>query len=284
MTDSRAVCEPSHDFEVTVASLLASVLRREQLWQQLEAASRSRRDRDQLAVAAAEIYSETAVLASELIDDDTLTPTVYALGILRDIGDACALTATTPVEIGRRAVPTRAVIELEIRLYEVERWAEALGIALDLHCDRDRVPPEAWMDEEAAERFSDAGFATQFVASIEGYDRFRRLLENERAIDTLRSEEFRTAAASDISSARGWTGWARRNLPTGVHPAAAAMVYMAQGCFSATILEIGPNELFPTNAFLRDLVGSSPAYAWLTTQGANLPGWLNPECDHACDD
>ena len=104
---------------------------------------------------------------------------------------------------------------------------------------------------------------------LEAYD---QLSEIDRRV--LESEEFRTVASKDISMARTWLFWARRNLPHEAEPVALVCVFIAQRYFVVSHGAEPNAPIFPTRRFIRTMLGVSEVRAWLSSQGASLPSWL----------
>ncbi len=224
---------------------------------------------DRLAATASRLYREAGRLIAGRVDFEP-TAVDYALAVIFDVADACALASA---ESTQYPWPTRRVIELEIRLYELADWATRLGFTLDLRYVEEGFPAEAMRADELPS-FQDGDFAAQVAGSFEGYDRLRMLLRSSKGARLLQSQEGHEAACADVSSARGWLVWARQHVPDELQLAAAATLYIARGFFVATTTEIDADELFPTDDFLRSLLSGSPIRSWLAGHGADLPDWV----------
>src|SRR5579871_4156605 len=132
----------SEESERAVALLLSHVLAEGEAAQMLDAGSEAGGDR--LAATASRLYREAGRLIAGRVDFEP-TAVDYALAVIFDVADACALASA---ESTQYPWPTRRVIELEIRLYELADWATRLGFTLDLRYVEEGFPAEAMRADE----------------------------------------------------------------------------------------------------------------------------------------
>jgi len=226
---------------------------------------------------AAQLYDETAALLAADIYKGAASPASHAVGVLRDIGDACALASGQwpLVERDWADIPSRAVIELAIRLYEIDNWAASFGLDVCLTSDPDSVPEEAFGRLGPPPELTRADFAAQLGVVVEGYDRVRSLLNDSSTSTLVRKSEFRSAVRADISSGRGWVVWGRGHLESDVFPAAALPLYVAQGVFVAITTDADARDLFPSEGFVSDLLSADPVRQLLEESNVKLPAWAS---------
>lgn len=260
------------DAEVSLARLLAQTLRDEAFWAWM--ASPDELACEALASRALKLYRRTWPLIDTSREDD-VRPMHHALAIVRDIA-AAAATSSYPwtdaqrVEYGVK-VATRAVIELAIRLYDVDDWAAELGHRLELH--NSGVPEEAWLDQPDAIDDYESTVATQVSEQLRLYAGILDVGDAPEVRGFLSSAEGRRAFSALVSVARGMLVYARGHLPQEAQTALVAHVYVADALFVAARGTTRPTDLFPTKEYLQWLLDSD-GRDWLLGQGNELPDWL----------
>lgn len=264
------------DFERAVSTRLATILADGPLWNVLTSAPRNDSDCEYLTSVAVNLYEETAGWLEADAVEGVPSQAGFAVGVLRDIGDACALTAGQwPVpERDWNEIPSRAVIELEIRLYGISEWVNSRGLDLELTPDSASVPDEAFRSDDPLPEFTLDEFAGQIGVVLEGYDRFRALLNHPPSRAALRSVAFRAAVRTDISSGRGWVVWGRRHLESEVLSAALLPLYVAQGTFVAASVARPRDDVFPSEDLIRDLLSGERIRRIFDDAAVELPAWV----------
>jgi hypothetical protein len=260
----------------SVAALLAQTLADDDWWAVFAALEDEEDWRDAMAFRALELYRLTApFIRARGCVAGKADPVDNAVGVLREIADACALQSYrwTPDERATLRIPTRAALESSIRLSGVDSWVRGLGHELALA--QPGGPAEAWpiappnSEESApndlARRFGDAallyGVVMEARAAPDGWH-------------VLRAEVFRRGACQEVGVARGWLLWTTGYLGADALPLAHAMLLMGQMFFVASRDATFAEELFPSDAFLRELLASTGGAAWLTDHGCAPPEWL----------
>jgi hypothetical protein len=260
------------DPEAGVAQLLASTLHDEALWAWVE--SPDDLAREALARRAVKLYQRTWPLIDASRDGDP-QPIHYALAVIRDIA-ATAATSSYPWTEAQRdefgvKVATRALIELAIRLYDVDDWAAELGYPLGLHDSG--IPEEAWLDQPEPIEDYEATVAAQVCELLRLYGGVLDVGDAPEVRDALSGAEQRRAYAALVNVARGMMVYARSRLPAEAQPALIGYVYVADALFVASRNGTDVSDLFPSKEYLRWLLHPD-GRDWLLSQGGELPDWL----------
>jgi hypothetical protein len=201
-------------------------------------------------------------------------PVDHAVALLREIADAAAmrssdwaLTQPEPPNIA-----TRAVIELLVRLYDVDQWAAALGIPLAV--DQETLPEEAWPDAGPRPALGVDDLLRAFGRAAHAYERAAEVRHQPGGPKALHNEAARAGACELIYATRSWHIWARRQPEAQPAAISASMVFMAEACFIATWERVPAGPLPPDREFLTALLASSGAPAWAVDHGFEIPDWL----------
>jgi hypothetical protein len=256
-----------------LAALLARVFHDEAWWESVVFCPNDAAWRDGNAARAIELYRRTEPVIESSVDADGPRSVDRAAGILREIADLAAMLSNpwTANTLSELRIPTRAVIELGARADDLDRWASSLGHPLNLV--ELPIPDEAW-PEEPPDRDYEPELAAHIATVIRAYDvavDLRVASGGDRLI--LSGDDFREGACAQLSLSRGWLIWTRGNLPE-AELAAVVTVFASQALFIASREETTEAELFPSKEFVRTLIESSEAKAWLLSQDVDLPSWL----------
>ena len=202
-------------------------------------------------------------------------PVDNAVGLLRELADACALHSYdwSPEERATLRIPTRAALESNARLYGVDSWVTGLGHPLEL----------------AAAGHAGGGLAhrpRRLGANLgarpgRALQRGRGPLRRRAGGPHGRARMARAAGRGvpqrrvpEVAVARGWLLWTTGFLGPEALPVAHAKLLMAQMFFVASRDATFEEVLFPSEEFLQQLLGATGATAWLQEHGATLPEWL----------
>lgn len=257
------------DSEASLANLLSQVLGDDSWWMKFAAVSDDEQWRVALADRALDLYGRTSPVIESRVTKE-VAAIDYGIAILREIADSAAMRSC-PVTLSV-PIPTRAVIELEVRLYEVDDWAARLGWPIDLR--ESGVPEEAWPVEAGNPDLTSSDFVTEFLSAVEVYERVMEVRNSPGASEALGSDGAREGAWEMIHAARSWFVWSRGQVDSGVMTVAGAMVYMAQAVFIASRERTVHDTLFPTKEFLRTLLHGWGGHEWLVGHGSGLAEWL----------
>jgi len=230
--------------------------------------------RDVMAAHALDLYRQTAAVMHAGPESAAHPePVDSAIEILRELADACALHSY-PWSPGERIdlrIPDRAAIEQRARAHGVDEWVRGLGHQLDLRTSG--VVAKTW-PPATGQKTQDA-LAAYFAEAAALYDVVMEARATPRGWDVLRAEVFRRGACRHVAVARSWLLWAkRRNDPETVNVAYATLL-MAQMFFVASRDAEFGETLFPSETFLRVLLGARRGTPWLVKHGIELPPWLN---------
>lgn len=230
--------------------------------------------RDVMAAHALDLYRQTAAVMRPAADAaGQPEPVDNAIEILRELADACALHSYpwSPGEREDMRIPDRAAIERRARGEGVDEWVRGLGHRLDLRTSG--IVGKTW--PPAIGRKSEDGLATYFAEAAALYEVVIEARAVPHGWDVLRAEVFRRGACRHVAIARSWLLWAkRRNDPETVNVAYATLL-MAQMFFVASRDAEFGETLFPSETFLRVLLGARRGTPWLVNNGIELPPWLN---------
>lgn len=265
----------SADEEYRVASQLDELIRDERLWQSLKSPLDDPRWRDDMSTRAIQLYELTAPVVAQHVADAS-QPIDYAAGLLRDLGDACAMISRRP-PIERRmalSLPDRAQLEGGVREFGLAEWAARLGITLHLKCESDGA--------QGVDRNSGGIDAAQ-PRNEQLADDWTRIMDVYRKLADLRAGQpelevsgldLGDAASDFIFLARGWMSWAREGSDVGTIGVAGAQLLAAQGIFILTHRQSMAVEVFPGDDFLRRVLSATGAFDWLKQERVEIPGWL----------
>lgn len=267
---SKRIDAPEHE----LAALLASSLEDRAWWTLLQMDDAGDGFREEAARRAVEVYRTTAPLIGPRLAFEAEEPYDHAIGVLRMVADAWAMRSQrwTASELEGLRIPTRDVIELFVRLYDLDEWARSLGRSLDLGAPG--VPEEAWPVQVREAEVSADDLAARFVTAASAYGQVLDLRESAVGREQLRSDEFRRAACAEIGQGRAWLVWARAHVSTDGELVALGMLFISQAVFVACCDPQPEERLFPTSGFLRALLAKTDARGWLVDHGAELPDWL----------
>lgn len=260
--------------ERSVAALLASALEDRPFWTSLARARSDLHVREEASARAVELYRLTGGIIPGRLQIEDEQPLDHAIGILREIADAWAMSSVewSEAEARELRVPTRDNIELLARLYDVDVWVRGRGIALDLSCvDVRRGVPTG---QSPPDEFSSPDLAGRFISSVETYRQVLDLRRSQEGVAILKGDQFRRAACAEIGQGRAWVVWTRTHLPSSVEPVALAMHFIAQATFVVAAISSADTDLFPTFKYLRKLLEKTDANEWLVEQGVELPDVL----------
>ena len=264
---------PANLSERALAALLTTSLEDRDWWASVEAEECDAGVRGEAARRAVELYRTTGRLIAPRLTVDVEEPVDHAIGALREIADAWAMRSVlwTPSDQDLR-IPTRRVIELFVRLYDLDEWARGLGHPLDL--DERGIPEEVWSRGAPEAEISANDLAARFVTAVSTYMEVLGLRESGEWRGLLRSDEFRRAACLEIGQGRAWLVWTRSHLSSEVEPVALGMLFVAQASYVIGCEPKVREELFPTPEYLRALLAKTDADEWLRDQAAELPDWI----------
>jgi hypothetical protein len=262
--------------EVALATLLSDVLADHGWWAEFAASSPRRSHARVLANRAVDLYRTTGRFIETRLDA-AVEPVDRAVGVLREIADGAALRSNAwAVEFdGDIRLPDRPLIELMIRIDDVDDWAARFGRDLPLS-HHEGVPDDVWPSESPGgldfgpDDFLDAWavLPETFGAVVDRRNEIAAATESEHL------DSFREAAATLIYETRNWLRWVRGNLPAEAEVLAVAAVFMAQGTFVAAWDASTTEGLFPSAAYLSELLHRSDALDWLNEHGRSTPDWL----------
>jgi hypothetical protein len=259
------------DGDVALVQLLDRTLRDEAFWRLI--ASPDRRASTELAGRAVSIYQRTWPLVTAMQDAEDEQPMYHALAVVRDIAAIAAASSYpwTDAELAEYEVhiSTRAIIELSIRLYNVDDWAAGLGHPLEL-VHATSVPEEAWLSQPGPVEDYESGVAEQICGLLRLYGDILDLGEIPPSLS--RDDALRWSCAL-VSVTRGMLVYSRSRVPIEAQAVFAANVFVADALFVATTEMVPIDELFPTEDDLRWLIGPAGC-EWLQTHGAEPPDWL----------
>jgi hypothetical protein len=257
----------------SVATLLAQMLGADEWWANFASEPDDDDWRDVMAAHALDLYRQTATHMRARIDVAAHPePIDGAVEVLREIADACALLSYpwTPTERANLRVPNRVAIEQAVRSHGLDEWVTGLGYILELRTSGGIGkwwPPAGGQESEAelAQRFAEAAHLNGVVVAARA---------TPLGWDVLRAEMFRRGACRHVAIARSWLLWARRrSSPEAVHVAYATLL-MSQKFFVASRDADFVEELFPSQRFLRELLGASGGARWLKGYDIKLPTGL----------
>jgi len=256
--------------EGNLARLLAETFRDDGLWRDLATADDT--VSAMLAARAVTLYRGIWPVMDASRDADA-TPLYHAVAVIREVADAAAISAYPWTESERAEfnvwVPTRAIIELQARLYDVGEWVAEFGESLDLR--HQGVPEEAWNDEPDRLDNPGATLAENVATTLTTYGMIVEAREIARQV--IATEEAHRWASALVSGARGSLLYGRGRLPPEAEPALVAQLYAAEAIFVASREVDDPTDLFPSLDFIRWLL-EPEAVEWLVEEGADLPDWL----------
>jgi hypothetical protein len=278
----QALVDPAHRSgprdgpDPGVAALLAQTLGDGDWWLRFASCPDDEDWRDAMAREALDLYRRTAPFVRPTAGvTGRSEPIDKAVAVLREIADACALQSYrwTWDERMTLRIPTHAALVSSARLSGVDAWVRGLGYALELGTPG--ASAEAW---PIAPADSEAGaphdLAARFCEAALLYEVVVRARAVPNGWHVLRADVFRRGACQEVGVARGWLLWTTGYLEAEALPVAHAMLLMAQMFFVASRDEAFAEELFPSEAFLREFLAATGALAWLSDQGAHVPDWL----------
>lgn len=260
-------------FEADVARLLVGALGDDDLWGCVAARGHSQAQMNALAQRAATLYRRTESTLSMRLDAQAATEIDYAIGLLRDIADVCAIlsrewSADQAITLG---VTTRSEFSNSIVTYHLDRWAERQGVRTQLVPG---LPAPRTSRQTSARHLSIEDFAARFTATIDAYPKIEALHAADRGSEVLGKRTFRDAAAGDVKEARAWLSWMRDHAPTEAHGAGVAMLLVAEASFVASCEDTPGAKLFPSQEVVSLLISASDAYDWLVSNRIRIPHWI----------
>jgi hypothetical protein len=261
-----------------VADELAAVLGDEALWMAV-GSSHVVEQRDELAHRALRLYGLTSPILARRVREFA-TPCDYAVGALRDVGDACAiLSRDWPGEDRPNLmVPARAEIETGIRRFGVFDWASSLGVELAL-TEPEQLEPasESGSTMEGLEgSLSASELAKRWGSTIRTFRAAAQLRRGDgQARANLQGSEARDAAAGMVALARVWLTWARQFSETAMIAVGVTQLFAAQGFFVACWGREPEGEPFPGDDYLREALAQDGGIEWLAEHAAEVPPELS---------
>jgi hypothetical protein len=262
------------DEEADLARLLAETLADDALWASMT--SPDTRSRHGLARRAIRLYRRTWPIIAKRPDESPLTA---ALSVVREIAALAAhhsypWTQEERVEFRlKKLQDPRKIVELWIRLYDLQVWAAGLGSPLDVKggpvTDSD-IPEDVWLDP--AERVDDRDAARDVATVLDVYTGILATRDDPSIQSSLTSSEWRRGYCALVIHARRMLIYGQSHLPAEAQLALTANVLAADALFVATYEPDG--ELFPTEEYLQWLLNPE-ARDWLLTHDLDLPESLS---------
>jgi hypothetical protein len=258
-----------------IARTLEAVLHDDELWTGMAFPQDDSAWRETNAARALELYDLTSPIVVER-GMDLSQPADYAVGMLRDIGDACAILSRqwSPEQWKTLELPTRAELEESIREFDLAVWAAPFDVTLP-EADDDHAPDDLKSSDDAErptmspEELAEDWSAAMYV--------FRETVDLRAQDPDLSTEGWTRAAAAAcdmIRLARAWLGWARQGSDVEVLAVAGSQLLAAQGFFIVTHDRKAREEVFPQEEFLGRLLKQSGGLDWLKRHEVELPAWL----------
>jgi hypothetical protein len=261
--------------EADLAALLAETLADAAWWTKFAESPANGRWSKLMVARAVALYARTGPVIETRINEPKAEAIDRAVGVLREVADAAAMRSRrwTPAGGKEPRIPTRAVIELMIRLDDVDDWAAELGHPLDL--PESGVPDEVWPLEDPPPELQPDDFISVWDSIAETFDVFVNAREDLSEYgEGEHRETLREVVCELIDGARSWVPWARGHLATDAEPLAVACLFMAQGMFVVAWEASDRAPVFPSVGFLREFLGGTGALDWLAEQGGAPPEWL----------
>lgn len=230
--------------ENSLAALLATLLADEEWWARFEQCPDDQRWRDRIADHAMTLFRRMAPVLDAIVraghEDHRAA---HAVSAVNEIANASAMRAErwATSDDEKRQMLSREIIEGEIRLLDLHKWARSLGHPLHLRTSDDlweSVPEEFWSNWENPTIEWSHDLPAAFAMDADAYGRlvdahdWLRTHDEPDVRTLIQGREFRIAACQQIANARNCTIWTRGHVPDGeAQVAAAAMLWVSHAYF-----------------------------------------------------
>jgi hypothetical protein len=198
----------------------------------------------------------------------------YAAGLLRDVGDACAILTQSQIpEHASAVLPERGEFESIIIEFGLEDWASSLGVELSVDDPDEPTWGESTQAEDDLSTRLDDELARDWSRMISIFRTTIDLRAQDPDLESPSWRDARDAACDLIALGRGWLAWARERDDVELLGVTGSQLLAAQGVFvSACDQQV--ERVFPDDEFLRRFLRRTGALQWLDRHGAEIPDWL----------
>jgi hypothetical protein len=252
---------------------LDAIVRNEALWESIASPPHDSNWRRDMALQALRLYALTSSMVVQRPLDST-EPIDYAAGLLRDVGDTCAILARDwpPDDQTPRPILNLAELQRSIDESELTAWANSIGITFRTASNGTELDRAQETNLDNAEDFPGDDLAESWASLMGAY---RRLVDLRAQDPELRATAWsgpQDWACACVASGRTYLGWARKGFDFRALAVAGSHHLAAQGIFIATH-DQNPENLVPDVALGR-LLRETGGIEWLQQHGAEIPAWL----------
>jgi len=258
-----------------LADELDALFRDDDLWPAIESPGAGGQTPEELATRAIHLYGLTSPILAQTFAEPA-DPMAYALGLLRDVADSCAILTRrwSAEDQAGLSLMRRSDLEAAVRRFDIDRSASLHGVELPLR----PVPDEAALAfqvevEGRWDEFSEQGLASRWSSAIETFRAAAKLrsIGDDEARTAVQGPRLREGVGSGIALSRMWVAWARQSSETGLIAVAVSLLLAAQGSFVACWDPDHQGAFFPDDDYLREFLQLEGGTSWLRDHGAEVP-------------